>query len=159
MEDKIFGEFWDFNPLMQAFKTLWGLDEPSDFATTSCIPKTSHADLIAPPAMIPVPEGAALKNTFPEPFLPFTSWCKVLPSFRGILIKFLLATSVAFLIASGTCLDFPWPIPMLPFWFPTTTRAAKPNLRPPLTTFVILLIATSFSFISLSIFFFRHLKF
>ena len=58
MEDKIFGEFWDFNPLMQAFKTLWGLDEPSDFATTSCIPKTSHADLIAPPAMIPVPEGA-----------------------------------------------------------------------------------------------------
>ena len=37
---------------------------------------------------------------------------------------------------------------------PTTTKAANPNLRPPLTTFVILLIATSFSFISLSIFLF-----
>ena len=71
--DKIFGEFCDFNPLTQAFKTLCGLADPRDFATTSCMPKTSHTDLIAPPAMIPVPTGADLINTFPDPFLPFTS--------------------------------------------------------------------------------------
>jgi hypothetical protein len=35
--------------------------------------------------------------------------------FNGILIKFLFASSVAFLIASGTCLDLPWPIPTEPF--------------------------------------------
>ena len=110
---------------------------------------------MAPPAIIPVPAGAALKKTFPDPFLPLTSWCKVLPSFKGIFIKFLLATSVAFLIASGTCFDLPWPIPILPFWLPTTTNAAKPNLLPPFTTFVILLIATNFSFISLSIFYYQ----
>ena len=54
-------------------RTLCGLDDPSDFATTSWIPKTSQTDLIAPPAIIPVPAGAALKKTLPEPFLPFTS--------------------------------------------------------------------------------------
>ena len=152
MADKIFGEFWDFKPLTQAFNTLCGFAEPNDFATMSCMPNTSQTDLIGPPAIIPVPAGAVLKRTFPEPFLPFTSWCNVLPSFKGILIKFLLASSVAFLIASGTCLDLPWPIPTEPFWLPTTTKAAKPNLLPPLTTLVILFIATSFSFISLSIF-------
>ena len=71
--DKIFGEFWDLSPFTQAFKTLCGLAEPRDLATTSWIPKTSQTDLIAPPAIIPVPEGAALRKTFPDPFLPFTS--------------------------------------------------------------------------------------
>ena len=74
-----------FNPFTHAFKTLWGFAEPTDLATTSWIPKTSHTDLIAPPAIIPVPAGADLKITFPAPFFPFTSWCKVLPSFKGIL--------------------------------------------------------------------------
>ena len=87
MADKILGEFWDFRPLTQAFKTLWGLAEPRDLATTSWIPNTSQTERMAPPAIIPVPAGAALKNTFPEPFLPLTSWWSVLPSFRGILIK------------------------------------------------------------------------
>ena len=71
--DRIFGEFCDFKPLTHAFKTLWGLAEPRDFATTSCIPKTSQTDLIAPPAIIPVPAGAALRKTFPDPFFPLTS--------------------------------------------------------------------------------------
>ena len=71
--ESIFGEFCDFNPFTQAFKTLCGFAEPKDLATTSCIPRTSHTDLIAPPAIIPVPAGAALKKTFPEPFLPLTS--------------------------------------------------------------------------------------
>ena len=112
---------------MHAFKTLCGFAEPKDLATTSWIPKTSQTDLMAPPAIIPVPAGAARKKTLPDPFFPFTSWCNVLPSFKGILIKLLFATSVAFLIASGTCLDLPCPIPIEPFWFPTTTKAANPT--------------------------------
>ena len=47
----------------------------------------------------------------------------VLPSLKGMLINFLLATSLAFLIASGTCLAFACAIPILPAWFPTTTNA------------------------------------
>ena len=61
------------SPFTQAFKTLCGFADPNDFATTSWIPKTSQTDLIAPPAIIPVPAGAALKKTLPEPFLPLTS--------------------------------------------------------------------------------------
>ena len=33
--DNIFGELCDFKPLTQAFKTLCGLAEPNDLATTS----------------------------------------------------------------------------------------------------------------------------
>ena len=79
------GEFWLLNPFKQAFKTLIGLDEPKDFATMSCIPITSHAARIAPPAIIPVPEGADLYNTYPAPSLPSSSGCKLLPSLNGIL--------------------------------------------------------------------------
>ena len=64
---------------MHALRTLCGFAEPKDFATTSWIPNTSQTDLIAPPAIIPVPAGAALKKTFPEPFFPLTSWWRVLP--------------------------------------------------------------------------------
>ena len=71
--ESIFGEFWDFKPFTQALSTLWGFEEPNDFATTSCIPRTSQTDLMAPPAIIPVPAGAALRKTLPDPFLPFTS--------------------------------------------------------------------------------------
>ena len=76
------------------------------------------------------------------------SWCIVLPSLSGIWIRFLLANSFAFLIASGTCLALAWAIPILPAWFPTTTKAEKPNLLPPFTTLVIRLMWTSFSKIS-----------
>ena len=41
MFDKIFGDICDFNPFTQAFNTLCGLAEPSDFATTSWIPNIS----------------------------------------------------------------------------------------------------------------------
>ena len=73
MDDNNFGEICDFKPFTHALRTLWGFAEPSDLATTSCIPKTSQTDLIAPPAIIPVPAGAALRKTLPEPFFPFTS--------------------------------------------------------------------------------------
>ena len=97
---------------------------------------------------MPVPLDAALKTILPEPSFALTSWWIVLPSLKGICINFLLATSFAFLIASGTCLAFACAIPILPAWFPTTTSAEKPNLRPPFTTFVIRLMWTNFSKIS-----------
>ena len=59
IEDKIFGEFCDFKPFMQALRTLWGFADPRDFATTSCIPRTSQTDLIGPPAIIPVLRGGS----------------------------------------------------------------------------------------------------
>ena len=37
------------------------------------MPNTSQTERIAPPAIIPVPAGAALKKTFPDPFFPLTS--------------------------------------------------------------------------------------
>ena len=77
--DKVFGEFCDLRPLIHAFNTLCGLAEPRDFATTSWTPKTSQTERIAPPAIIPVPAGAALKKTLPEPFFPLTSWWSVRP--------------------------------------------------------------------------------
>ena len=81
---------------MQARSTLIGLDDPIDFATTSLIPATSQVALIGPPAIIPVPEGADLNKTFPAPSFAVTSWCKVLPSLKGILIKLFFALLVAF---------------------------------------------------------------
>ena len=108
---------------------------PIDFATISLTPNTSHTALTGPPAIIPVPFDAALRIILPDPSFALTSWWIVLPSLNGICINFLLATSFAFLIASGTCLALAWAIPILPAWFPTTTRAEKPNLRPLFTTF------------------------
>ena len=58
------GDFWLFKPLMQALNTFIGFDDPMDFATISLIPITSHAALIGPPAIIPVPEGADLIKLF-----------------------------------------------------------------------------------------------
>ena len=56
-----------------------------------------------------------------------------------------LAASVALRIASGTSLALPWPWPTRPLPSPTTTRAAKPNRRPPFTTLATRLMKTSFS--------------
>ena len=55
-----------------------------DLATISLIPRTSQTALTGPPAIIPVPLGAALNLIFPAPSLPDISWCIVLPSLRGI---------------------------------------------------------------------------
>src|SRR5690349_2551489 len=38
---------------------LYGLDEPMDFATTSCMPSVSNTARMGPPAIMPVPAGAA----------------------------------------------------------------------------------------------------
>ena len=81
--ERILGEFCDLSPLIQAFRTLWGLADPKDFATTSWIPRTSQTDLIAPPAIIPVPAGAALKKTLPEPFYLLHHDVKFYPLLTG----------------------------------------------------------------------------
>ena len=70
---KFLENFVIFSPFKHALRTLCGLADPKDLATTSWIPRTSQTDLIGPPAIMPVPAGAVLRNTFPEPFFPFTS--------------------------------------------------------------------------------------
>ena len=55
---------------MQALITLCGFAVPSDLATISFIPRTSHTERTGPPAIIPVPFGAALNLIFPAPSFP-----------------------------------------------------------------------------------------
>src|SRR6185437_10710765 len=74
----------------------------------------------------------------------------VRPSLSGMRTSDFLASSVALRMASGTSRALPWPKPTRPFWSPTTTRAAKPKRRPPLTTFATRLMCTSLSLNSLS---------
>src|SRR6516164_4456494 len=78
------------------------------------------------------------------------SWCNVRPSRNGTRIMLRRACSVALRIASGTSRALPAPKPTRPFLSPTTTRAAKPNRRPPFTTLATRLMLTSFSVNSLS---------
>src|SRR5215831_11387270 len=78
------------------------------------------------------------------------SWCSVRPSRNGTRIMPRRACSVALRMASGTSRALPAPKPTRPFLSPTTTRAAKPNRRPPFTTFATRLMLTSFSVNSLS---------
>ncbi len=74
MLDICFGDVCFKSAFMHALITLWGLAVPSDLATISFIPKTSHTALTGPPAIIPVPFGAALNFIFPAPSLPNISW-------------------------------------------------------------------------------------
>src|SRR5262249_37112197 len=53
------GESWRLSASKVARTMLYGLDEPIDFATTSCMPNVSNTARIGPPAMMPVPGGAA----------------------------------------------------------------------------------------------------
>src|SRR5579883_1792224 len=144
------GESWCLSASKVARTTLYGFDVPIDFATTSCMPRVSNTARIGPPAMMPVPGGAARKYTLPAPCRPATSWCSVRPSRSGTRVRLRLAASVALRIASGTSRALPWPCPTRPFWSPTTTSAAKPKRRPPFTTLATRLIATSFSVNSFS---------
>src|SRR5712692_7918659 len=61
------GESWCLSASNVARTMLYGFDEPSDFATTSCMPSVSNTARIGPPAMMPVPGGAARRNTLPAP--------------------------------------------------------------------------------------------
>ena len=52
---------------------LCGLDVPTDLATMSLMPSVSNTARIGPPAMMPVPAGAARSVTLPAPKRPLTS--------------------------------------------------------------------------------------
>ena len=65
-----FGEFCFKSAFMQALITLCGFAVPKDLATMSLIPSTSHTALTGPPAIIPVPFGAALNFILPAPSFP-----------------------------------------------------------------------------------------
>src|SRR3984957_11010380 len=52
---------------------LYGFDEPWLLATTSCTPSDSKTARMGPPAMMPVPAGAARRPPPPAPWRPFTS--------------------------------------------------------------------------------------
>src|SRR5712691_4292013 len=144
------GESWCLSASNVARTMLYGFDEPSDFATTSCMPSVSNTARIGPPAMMPVPGGAARRKTFPAPWRPCTSWCSVRPSRSGTRMRPRLAASVALRIASGTSRALPCPKPTRPFSSPTTTSAANPKRRPPFTTLATRLMWTSLSVNSLS---------
>src|SRR6516162_4281615 len=67
------GESWCLSASKVARTTLYGFEVPSDFATTSCMPRVSNTARIGPPAMMPVPGGAARRKTLPAPWRPATS--------------------------------------------------------------------------------------
>ena len=52
---------------------LCGFDVPTDLATMSLMPSVSNTARIGPPAMMPVPAGAARSVTLPAPKRPLTS--------------------------------------------------------------------------------------
>ena len=65
------------------YKQTWamflcrGFGEPTHLASTSFTPSTSNTARMGPPAMIPVPAGAARIMTLPAPQRPGMSWCRV----------------------------------------------------------------------------------
>ena len=132
---------------MVALTTFTGLSEPSDLARTSRTPARSSTDRMPPPAMMPVPGLAGRSITRAAPYSATIAWGIVRPR-SGIGASAFLASSVPFRIASATSLALPKPTPTCPARSPTTTRALKLNLRPPLTTFEQRLISTTFSTIS-----------
>src|SRR5688500_12624409 len=111
------------------------------------MPQLSTTARTAPPAISPVPSGAGLSSTLPDPNLP-TTWCGIVAPRSGTRIRFFFAASIPFLIADGTSLALPTPKPTTPCPSPTTTSALKLRFLPPLTTFVTRLIETTVSLIS-----------
>ena len=134
------GVLWLFNASKVALATLTWVFAPRDLATISLIPASSNTARAAPPAMIPRPSLAGFTKTTALPTLASASWGIVLPWLSATLHTFLLAACKAFLIASGTSLAFPLPIPTKPLRLPTATVAQKRKCLPPEVTFVTLVI-------------------
>ena len=66
---------------------LCGFEEPSDLATTSCMPSASQTARIGPPAMMPVPgRGRAQHARGRRRNGPSMSWCRVRPWRSGTRI-------------------------------------------------------------------------
>src|SRR5687767_2620314 len=142
------GSFNPIRPANVARTTLCGFAEPSYLVSTFWMPHDSTTARTAPPAIRPVPSGAGLSSTLPEPNLP-TTWCGIVaPLPSGTRIRFFFAASMPFLMADGTSFALPMPKPTTPWPSPTTTSALKLRFLPPLTTFVTRLIETTVSLIS-----------
>src|SRR5437764_11558913 len=91
-----------------ALTTLCGLAVPMDLVRTFCTPAEVMTARTAPPAITPVPSGAGLSSTMPEPKRPITVWgmdCCV----RWTFIRFFLADSIPLRMAWGTSLALPEP--------------------------------------------------
>src|SRR5664279_6428763 len=110
----------------------------------SVMPITSNTARIGPPAMMPVPAGAGDIITRAAPCWPNTLWW-IEPFLSDTLVMLRRASSIAFCTAAGTSLDLPLPMPTRPSPSPTTVSAAKPRIRPPLTTLVTRLMLIIFS--------------
>src|SRR5437868_7929822 len=111
-----------------------------------CTPTEVMTARTAPPAITPVPSGAGLSSTMPEPKRPST-WCGTVVWVRFTLMRFFLAASIPLRMACGTSFALPEPYPTMPAeGSPTTTSAANDMFLPPLTTLVTRLMATTWSF-------------
>ena len=109
------------------------------------IPANSHTLRAGPPAITPVPSGAFFSNTEAPVCFPVISCVILLFSSNFTVMSFFIASSFPLRIASGISAALPKPAPTCPLPSPTTTKAVKRKLRPPLTTFVTRLIDTTFS--------------
>ena len=86
------GVLIDFKAFRAAVAIFNFVLAPNDLETTSRIPAKSKIARTEPPAMIPVPAAAGFIITLAAPAVPIASCATVLPSIRGIVIKFLLAS-------------------------------------------------------------------
>src|SRR3954463_1296182 len=139
------GSLSPMRPANAARTTLGDFAEPMDFVSTFWMPHDSTTARTAPPAMMPVPSGAGLSNTWPAPNRPSTGCGTVVP-LSGTRISDFFAASIPFLIADGTSFALPTPNPTTPCPSPTTTSALKLRFLPPLTTLVTRLMLTTVSF-------------
>src|ERR1043166_9028705 len=131
------------SPSNVALITLCGFAVPIDLVSTFCTPTEVITALTAPPAITPVPSGAGLSRTRPEPKVPSTA-CGIEVLLRLTRTRFFLADSIPLRMACGTSLALPEPYPTTPaLGSPTTTSAANDMFLPPLTTLVTRLMATT----------------
>src|SRR5579859_1099195 len=91
-----------------ALITLWGLAVPIDLVSTFCTPAEVMTARTAPPAITPVPSGAGLSSTIPDPKRPSTV-CGMELCVRLTRTRFFLADSIPLRMACGTSLAFPEP--------------------------------------------------
>src|ERR1700730_6265859 len=123
----------DCSAAIVARTVLIGLLVPSDLVRMSLTPASSMTARMLPPEITPVPGEAGLSSTLAAPDLKLTSCGMVVPT-MGTVTMLRLAISTPLRMASGTSRALPRPAPTRPFMSPTTIRAEKENLRPPLTT-------------------------
>src|SRR6266849_5871908 len=87
-----------FSASKVALTTLCGLVVPIDLVSTFCTPAEVITARTAPPAITPVPSGAGLSSTIPEPNRPNTV-CGMVVWVRLTLNRFFLADSIPLRIA------------------------------------------------------------